>query len=75
MARFLVTLADQRTEEISSADTYQQEGPLTTFFVVGSERQVIDSWSTRLASFRTADITAVRRVDEEQTITPILRTA
>lgn len=62
MARFIVTLADQTTEAIDSADAYQQEGPLTTFFSLRDERQVIDSWSVRLASFRTADISAIRRV-------------
>jgi hypothetical protein len=64
MAQFLVTLADQRTEHIGQADAYQQEGPFTTFFSLPSERQVIDSWSVRLASFRTADIAAIRRVND-----------
>ena len=63
MARFLVTLADQTTEAIDQADAYQQEGPLTTFFSTGDDRRVIDSWSIRLASFRTADIAAIRRLD------------
>lgn len=61
MAFFNVTLTDETTEQIPGADAYQQEGPLTTFFAVASDRQVIDSWSTRLASFRTADIVKVRR--------------
>lgn len=73
MAHFLVTLADQRIEEIDQADAYQQEGPFTTFFAVSSERQVIDSWSVRLASFRTADIAAIRRVTPDAT--PLLRSA
>lgn len=73
MARFLVTLADQQTEQIDQADAYQQEGPFTTFFAVPSERQVIDSWSVRLASFRTADITAIRRVTPLPL--PLLRSA
>ena len=76
MACFLITLADDRTEEIDGADAYQQEGPLTTFFAVDGERQVIDSWSTKLASFRTADIATVRRVDDAASVvTPLLRTA
>ena len=74
MARFLVTLTDEHTEEIDRADAYQQEGPLTTFFSLGPGRQVIDSWSTRLASFRTADICTVRRVDDTASA-PLLRTA
>ncbi|MDA3039323.1 MAG: hypothetical protein O3C27_07290 [Actinomycetota bacterium] len=73
MARFLVTLADQQTEQIDQADAYQQEGPFTTFFAVAGERQVIDSWSIRLASFRTSDISAIRRVSSVSL--PLLRSA
>ena len=61
MAAFSVELANQRVEEVVGVDAYQQEGPLTTFFAVESQRLVIDSWSTRVASFRTADIVTVRR--------------
>ncbi len=72
MACFTVSLSDQSIEVIDDADAYQQEGPLTTFFSVAEHRQVIDSWSVRLASFRTADIVAVRRTGDA---TPMLRTA
>jgi hypothetical protein len=61
MAMFLVTLTDQTADIVEGADAYQQEGPLTTFFAFGSHRAVIDSWSVRLASFRTSDIVAIRR--------------
>ena len=61
MAAFSVELANDRVELIDGVDAYQQEGPLTTFFAVGSNRLIIDSWSTRVASFRTADIVTVRR--------------
>jgi hypothetical protein len=61
MASFEVTLNDRKVERVDGADAYQQEGPLTTFFALRGDRQVIDSWSVRLASFRTADIIAVRR--------------
>jgi hypothetical protein len=61
MASFEVTLTGGTVEVVDGADTYQQEGPLTTFFALGDHRRVIDSWSVRLASFRTADIVAVRR--------------
>lgn len=60
MATFHVTLTDQTISEIDG-DAYQQEGPLTTFFRLEPGRQVIDSWSVRLASFRTVDILAIRR--------------
>jgi len=46
---------------VDGADAYQQEGPMTTFFAFQENRRVIDSWSVRLASYRTADITAIRR--------------
>ena len=61
MAMFVVTLTDQTTDLVEGADAYQQEGPLTTFFAFGSNRAVIDSWSIRLASYRTSDIVAIRR--------------
>ncbi len=61
MAMFAVTLSDQTTDFVEGADAYQQEGPLTTFFAFSDDRQVIDSWSIRLASYRTADVTAIRR--------------
>jgi hypothetical protein len=73
MPTFEVTLRDPgpsgrgggqpRVETIDGADAYQQEGPMTTFFRRGDGRAVIDSWSTRVASFRTADLMAVRRCE------------
>jgi hypothetical protein len=55
-----VTLADDRIELVPGADAYQQEGPLTTFFRTSPGRAVVDCWSTRLASYRTADIRRIR---------------
>ncbi len=63
MTRFTVTLSNQSVTDIDGADSYQQEGPLTTFFRRGSNRGVIDSWSVRLASIRTTDIVSVHRTD------------
>ena len=65
MALFAVTLTDQTTDVVEGADAYQLEGPLTTFFAFRSNRNVIDSWSVRLASYRTADIVATRRSADE----------
>ena len=75
MPTFEVTLRDpgprgrgsgeQRVETVHGADAYQQEGPMTTFFHRAHGRDVIDSWSTRIASFRTADLLIVRRRDGE----------
>jgi hypothetical protein len=61
MPTFEVMLRDRSVEIVDGADAYQQEGPMTTFFRRGDGRAVIDSWSTRVASFRTADLRAVRR--------------
>ncbi len=62
MGRFEVTLHGGEVVSVDEADAYQPEGPLTTFFCRGSSRATIDSWSVRVASFRTADIVAIRRV-------------
>ena len=56
-------MQDRSLELVDGADAYQQEGPMTTFFSRGDGRDVIDSWSTRVASFRTADLLVVRRRD------------
>jgi hypothetical protein len=61
MAMFEVVLKDGATERIDGADTYDQEGPLTTFFRTADDRRVIDCWSERLESIRTADIVRIRR--------------
>jgi hypothetical protein len=60
---FLITMSNDEDELVSGADAYQQEGPLTTFFRTSPGRQVIDCWSTRLASFRTADIRKIRLLE------------
>jgi hypothetical protein len=60
---FEVTVGDGTAEVVPGADTYTQEGPLTTFFRTDPGRRVIDCWSERLASFRTADVTRIRRLD------------
>lgn len=65
MSSYRITLKDRTTEQIDHADAYQQEGQMTTFFRTGSGRHVVDTWSTRTASFRTSEILAIRRLDEE----------
>ena len=62
MQSFEVTLTNGETVVVEGADAYQPEGPLTTFFTTGSSRQTIDSWSVRIASYRTADVVAIQRV-------------
>ena len=61
MPTFEVLLREGPVETVDGSDAYQQEGPMTTFFRRGDGRDVIDSWSTRMASFRTADLLVVRR--------------
>jgi hypothetical protein len=55
---YKLTLADGRTIHIAGADTYEQEGPLLTFFD-NAGRQYVDTWSHRVASYRTADVSIV----------------
>lgn len=66
MVGYEVTIGDGGSELVVGADTYQLEGPLTTFFSTDSGRRVVDCWSVRLASFRTADVVRIRRVDDLQ---------
>ena len=68
MPTFEVTLRDGTVETVDGADAYQQEGPMTTFFRRGDGRDVIDSWSTRMASYRTADLCVVRRRENAATV-------
>lgn len=63
MHRYQITLKDRSEEHVDGADAYQQEGPMTTFFQTGSGRNVVDTWSSRVASFRTAEVIAIRRLD------------
>ena len=55
-----VQLQGERTELVTSADAYAQEGMLTTFYRGRDGRAVLDSWARRLASYRTADIVRIR---------------
>jgi hypothetical protein len=61
MANYNVTLKDRTVEVIDGADAYQQEGQMTTFFATREGRDVVDCWSTRVASFRTSEIVIIRR--------------
>lgn len=73
MAAFQLTLKDRTVEEIDKADAYQQEGAMTTFFRNDEPRQVVDSWSRRVFSVRTAEILMIRRLDEDRIVAPALR--
>ena len=58
---FALIFVDGRAEVVSGVDNYEQEGPMTTFFQ-SEGRNYVDSWSLRIASYRTVDLTSVRRV-------------
>jgi hypothetical protein len=49
--------------EVDGADAYAPDGQMTTFYRCREGRDTIDVWATRIASFRTADILRIRRVD------------
>ena len=58
---FEVTLADDSVEWVEGADSYQQEGPMTTFFGSEARRTALDCWSVKVASFRTDRIVKILR--------------
>ncbi len=64
MASYQVILTDRSMQSVSEAHAFQQEGPMTTFFRNDEERNVVDSWSTRVFSVRTAEVLMIRRVGE-----------
>jgi hypothetical protein len=60
---FEVTLADDSVEWVDRADSYQLEGPMTTFFDSSDRPGGMGSWSVKLASYRTERIVRIRRVE------------
>ncbi|MGQ0617440.1 MAG: hypothetical protein ACT4PW_10690 [Acidimicrobiia bacterium] len=66
-----VILLDQTRALIDDADAYQQEGRMTTFFRHGDGREVVDAWSTRVASFRTDEVRQVRRLASRAEVRPL----
>ena len=66
---FEITLRDRTRELIEGADAYRQEGQMTTFFRHADGREVVDCWSTRIASFRTSEILIIRRMEVERETT------
>jgi hypothetical protein len=63
---FEVTLLDDTRERVDGADSYQQEGRMTTFFASDARHTALDSWSVKVASFRTDRVLKIRRVAEEE---------
>jgi len=66
MVGYEVHTSDGTVERVNGADTYAQEGPLTTFFRSPRSRAQIDSRSERLGSFRTAHIRRIVRREIEE---------
>lgn len=60
--RYDVLLTDGLVE-IAGANAYGPDGAMTTFYRCRDDRETIDAWATRVASFRTADIRQVIRVE------------
>lgn len=59
---FDVTLRDGTVERVAGADAYEPERSMTTFFRTDG-RPTVDCWSVRMASFRTDEILAIRRME------------
>ena len=57
-----ITLRDGTVEQVVGRDAYQPEQSMTTFFRTEG-RQTVDCWSVRMASFRTDQILAIRRLE------------
>lgn len=72
MRSFEVVLAGDADPQLIQADAYEQEGPMTTFFTCDRGHGRLDSWAVRLASFRSADVRMIRRIDAA---TPSIRPA
>ncbi|MEZ5376738.1 MAG: hypothetical protein R2733_09535 [Acidimicrobiales bacterium] len=73
LVEHLVELASGGEITVVGANAYQPEGPMTTFFATGSSRGTIDSWSTRVASYRTNDIVSIQRREVPADATPARR--
>lgn len=63
MTAFVICRTGEDTHIVEGADTYAPEGALTTFFATRGGRGMVDSWAERVASFRTAGITSIERLD------------
>ncbi|HLT15992.1 MAG TPA: hypothetical protein VK007_04755 [Acidimicrobiales bacterium] len=60
--RYEVTVSDG-TVVVEGADAYAPDGAMTTFYRCRDGRSTIDSWATRVASFRTSEIRRILRVE------------
>lgn len=58
---FEVTLTNDEIETIEEANSYEQEGPMTTFFDNGDRPGGLGCWSVKVASYRTDRILRIRK--------------
>ena len=58
---FVVHFEDETMTIVDDADSYEQEGPLTTFFDRNGGGRLASAFAVRVASFRTSRIVEVRR--------------
>ncbi len=65
---FVVHFEDDTTTVVDAADSYEQEGPLTTFFDRNGGGRLASAFAVRVASFRTSKIVEVRRARSAETI-------
>jgi hypothetical protein len=63
---FVVHFEDETTTIVDAADSYEQEGPLTTFFDRNGGGRLASAFAVRVASFRTSKIVEVRREAAEE---------
>lgn len=66
MSNFEVTLKDRSVQQVADAHAYQQEGQMTTFFRNDEDRNVVDSWSSRIFSVRTSEVLMIRQLTDTE---------
>ncbi|MFZ4585091.1 MAG: hypothetical protein ACOYNI_07655 [Acidimicrobiia bacterium] len=60
---FEVRCTDDSVHRIDGADSYQQEGAMTTFFAANGRHRTLNAWSERVASIRTDRVLWIRKVE------------
>ncbi len=68
MGNYLVCDTESNQHLVIGANAYAPEGPLTTFYLTRKSSGIIDSWSNRIASFRTACILSIQQVSDREAI-------
>lgn len=65
---FEVEMVDGSVLCIEGADSYEPEGPMTTFFDTLGRHQRLSAFSVRVASYRTDRLASIRRADLGRTL-------